>query len=76
MSIKKNSVEISQIDQNPGQEAAYKILINYLYFTFVYILHLSFASIGATQSLEHLIGLHNLHFCEHQSNVLKFVLHQ
>ena len=34
MSIKKNSVEISQIDQNPGQEASYKILINYLYFTF------------------------------------------
>ena len=34
MSIKKNSVEIAQIDQNPGQEASNKILINYLYFTF------------------------------------------
>ena len=34
MSIKKNSVEIAQIDLNPGQEASYNILINYLYFTF------------------------------------------
>ena len=35
-----------------GQEASYKTLINYLF------LHLSFAAIGATQMLGHLIGDH------------------
>ena len=29
-----NSVEIAQIDQNPGQEASYNIVINYLFVTF------------------------------------------